>query len=57
MPIPGINNVHQVDIVAKAVKERHKLDLKEKVELDKAGGEAWAKLPTNYQWLRNWEYV
>jgi len=57
IPIPGINNVHQVDIVAKAVKERHKLDLKEKVELDKAGGEAWAKLPTNYQWLRNWEYV
>jgi len=57
MSIPGINNVHQVDIVAKAVKERHKLDLKEKVELDKAGGEAWAKLPTNYQWLRNWEYV
>lgn len=57
MPIPGINNVHQVDIVAKAVKERHKLDLKEKVELDKAGGEAWAKLATNYKWLRNWEYV
>ena len=57
VPIPGINNVHQVDIVAKAVKERRELDLKEKAELDKVGSEAWAKLPTNYQWLKNWEYV
>jgi len=57
IPIPGINNVHQVDIIAKAMNERHELDLKEKAELDKASGEAWAKLPTSYQWLRNWEYV
>lgn len=57
IPIPGINNVQQVDNIARAVKERRKLDLKEKAELDKASGEAWAKLPTSYQWLRNWEYV
>jgi len=57
IPIPGINKVAEVDNIAKAVKERRELDLKERAELEKAGGEAWAKLPANYQWLRNWEYV
>ena len=57
IPIPGINNVQQVDNLAKAVKERRQLDLKEKAELDNANKQAWAKLPSNYQWLRNWEYV
>jgi aryl-alcohol dehydrogenase-like predicted oxidoreductase len=57
IPIPGINNVHQVDNIAKAVKERRELDLKEKAELEKVSDEAWAKLPANYQWLKNWEYV
>ncbi len=57
IPIPGVNNVHQVDNIAKAVKERRELDLKEKAELEKASGEAWAKLPANYQWLKNWDYV
>jgi aryl-alcohol dehydrogenase-like predicted oxidoreductase len=57
MPIPGINNVHQVDIVAKAVKERRELDVKETAELDNVNKQAWAKLPKNYQWLKNWQYV
>ncbi len=57
IPIPGLNSVQHVDNVAKAVKERRQLDLKEKAELDTANKQALAKLPSNYQWLRNWEYV
>jgi len=57
IPIPGINNASQVDNLAKAVMERRQLDLKEKAELDNANKQALAKLPSNYQWLRNWEYV
>jgi len=56
-PIPGMINTHQVDNMARAVKERHELDLAEAEELEKAMDDAWAKLPTNYQWLKNWEYV
>jgi hypothetical protein len=46
-----------VDNVAQAVKERRELDQAEKAELDKAMNEAWAKLPPDYQWLKDWEYV
>jgi aryl-alcohol dehydrogenase-like predicted oxidoreductase len=59
IPIPGMNSIHHVDNVAKAVMERRKYDLNdnEKVELEKASNEMWAKLPPHYQWLRNWEHV
>jgi len=50
-------NEHQVENMAKAVKERRQLDLAEKKELDEAMDEAWAKLPRHYQFLKNWEYV
>jgi predicted aldo/keto reductase-like oxidoreductase len=56
-PIPGLINNHQVDNVALAVKERRELDQAEKAELDKAMNEAWARLPPDYQWLKDWEYV
>ncbi|MFB0554855.1 MAG: aldo/keto reductase [Phycisphaerae bacterium] len=56
-PIPGMINPHQVDNVVKAVKERRELDVAEAEELEKAMDEAWAKLPANYQWLKDWEYV
>ena len=56
-PMPGLINTHQVDNVAKAVQERRQLDKTEKAELDKAMAEAWAKLPPDYQWLKDWEYV
>ena len=56
-PIPGMINTHQVDNVVKAVKERRQLDVAEAEELEKAMDQAWAKLPANYQWLKNWEYV
>ncbi|MGB2820245.1 MAG: aldo/keto reductase, partial [Phycisphaerae bacterium] len=56
-PIPGIINAHQVDNLAKAVKERRELDGAEKAELQKATDEMWANLPEDYQWLKDWEYV
>jgi aryl-alcohol dehydrogenase-like predicted oxidoreductase len=55
-PIPGIINTHQVDNVVKAVQEPE-LDHAEAQELSAAMDEAWAKLPADYQWLKNWEYV
>jgi predicted aldo/keto reductase-like oxidoreductase len=56
-PIPGMINAHQVDNMAKAVKERRELDIAEAKELEDAMDEAWAKLPADYQWLKDWEYV
>ncbi len=43
--------------MARAVKERRELDLKEKAELDRASEMMWANLPANYQWLKDWKYV
>jgi len=57
-PIPGLISAHQVDNVALAVKERRQeLSAEEKAELKAAGREMWARLPEDYQWLRDWEYV
>ena len=56
-PIPGLINTHQVDNVARAIKERRELDTAEARELEKVMDETWAKLPANYQWLKDWEYV
>jgi len=56
-PIPGIINPHQVDNVADAVQEPEELAKEEAKELSTAMDEAWARLPDNYQWLKNWEYV
>ncbi len=55
-PIPGMINTHQVDNVVKAVREPN-LDETEAKELETAMDEAWARLPADYQWLKNWEYV
>jgi aryl-alcohol dehydrogenase-like predicted oxidoreductase len=56
-PIPGMINPHQVDNVVRAVKEPRELDVAEAEELEKAMDEAWVRLPVNYQWLKDWEYV
>jgi len=56
-PIPGLINTHQVDNVAKAITEPAELDVAESKELSEAMDHAWANLPANYQWLKNWEYV
>ena len=55
--MPGLISQQQVDNVALAVKERRQLDLKERADLDDAMNRAWASLPRDYQWLRDWEYV
>jgi predicted aldo/keto reductase-like oxidoreductase len=55
-PIPGMINPHQVDNIVKAVREPE-LDETEAKELETAMDEAWARLPADYQWLKNWEYV
>ena len=57
IPIPGLISPHQVDNIAKAVKERRELDTAETKELQQHMDKAWANLPKNYQWLKNWEYV
>ncbi len=57
IPIPGLNSIHYVNNVAKAVMERRQLDIKEKAELDNANKQALAALPKNYQCLKNWQYV
>lgn len=58
-PIPGLINTHQVDNMARAIKERLELDLAhaELEELKQATDEMWARLPKHYEWLRDWEYV
>ncbi len=56
-PIPGLITVEQVDNMALAVKERRELDREEKADLDRAMDRAWANLPGQYQWLKEWEYV
>ncbi|MBN1343833.1 MAG: aldo/keto reductase [Phycisphaerae bacterium] len=56
-PIPGLINTRQVDNMAQAVKERRKLDKAEAKELEDAMDRAWADLPRDYQWLKDWEYV
>jgi len=56
-PIPGLISIHQVDNVARAVTERRELDVAETRELEQSMELAWARLPANYQWLKDWEYV
>ncbi len=56
-PMPGMITTAQVDNAALAVKERRELDVEEKAELDRATDRAFANLPLNYQWLKDWEYV
>jgi len=56
-PMPGMISVQQVDNIALSVKERRQLDVEEKAQLDQAMDHAWASLPANYQWLKDWEYV
>ena len=56
-PIPGMNRMEEVENVIRAVAERRQLDVQERAELETAGRKAWAALPGNYQWLKNWRYV
>jgi uncharacterized protein len=54
-PIPGLISLHQVDNVAQAIKERRELDKDEQARLERAAEEMYARLPADYQWLKDWE--
>lgn len=56
-PIPGLITVEQVGNMVRAVQERRELDRDDKAELHRAAKEMWTRLPQDYGWLRNWEYV
>lgn len=62
-PIPGMINVAQVNNVAKAIEERRKYDLSGRMpeedfrSLAEATDGMWDRLPADYQWLKDWEYV
>ncbi|MHC4495389.1 MAG: aldo/keto reductase [Planctomycetota bacterium] len=56
-PIPGLINPQQVDNVANAIMEPEELAREEAKELELAMDDAWSRLPANYHWLKNWEYV
>jgi len=57
VPIPGMNGLDELENVVKAVTERRQLDVREQAELDTVSQQAWAALPSHYQWLKNWQYV
>jgi predicted aldo/keto reductase-like oxidoreductase len=56
-PIPGLISPHQVDNLVAAVREQRELDGHERVELERLGDDMWARLPADYEWLKDWEYV
>lgn len=56
-PIPGLITPEQVDNVSIAVLQRRNLDVQEQAELDAATDRAFANLPHQYQWLKDWDYV
>jgi predicted aldo/keto reductase-like oxidoreductase len=57
IPIPGLISIHQVNNVVEAIQERRELDLAELNELEGAAKETWANLPSEYEWLKEWQYV
>ncbi len=56
-PIPGLISTHQVDNVALAIKEPRALQPDEQAELSQVTDAMWSRLPDDYQWLKEWEYV
>ena len=56
-PIPGLISAQQVDNMAAAVREQRNLDHAERAELERRSDHAWTRLPADYQWLKDWEYV
>jgi aryl-alcohol dehydrogenase-like predicted oxidoreductase len=56
-PIPGLISKHQVDNLVAAIHEPRQLSEEEAAELEKVSQEVRNRLPADYQWLRQWEYV
>lgn len=55
--IPGLITVDQVKNAAAAVRQRREFDLAEAEHFERITREMWHKLPQQYHWLRNWEWV
>jgi aryl-alcohol dehydrogenase-like predicted oxidoreductase len=56
-PIPGLISTHQVDNVVAAIHEPRTLTDEEQAELTQLTQEVHRRLPADYQWLKDWEYV
>ena len=56
-PIPGMISAHQVDNIVAAIHEPRALTDEEQAELNEISRETWRRLPADYQWLKQWEYV
>jgi predicted aldo/keto reductase-like oxidoreductase len=63
-PIPGLISIPQVDNCLKAIAERREFDLQaaapailEDRQFAHAADEMMCRLPADYQWLRDWEWV
>jgi len=56
-PIPGLISPQQVDNLVAAIRETRQLNAHEQAELERLGDEMWARLPADYAWLKDWEYV
>jgi aryl-alcohol dehydrogenase-like predicted oxidoreductase len=56
-PIPGLATPAQVDNLVAALGERRQLDMAEALHLEQAMDHAFANLPPDYHWLRDWKYV
>jgi predicted aldo/keto reductase-like oxidoreductase len=56
-PIPGLISTAQVDNMVAAIREPRELDGKEQAELEHRCRQMWDRLPEDYQWLKDWEYV
>lgn len=57
VPIPGLNSIEELDNAVSAVIERRNFDLKEQACLNEVNHHVLASLPTNYQWLKQWQNV
>ncbi len=55
--IPGLVTIDQVKNAAAAVKERREFDEAETAYYEEVTKDMFAKLPKNYEWLSDWEWV
>lgn len=55
--IPGLITVDQVKNAAAAVKERREFELAEAARHRQLTTGMWRRLPSSYEWLRDWEWV
>jgi len=55
--IPGLISIDQVKNAAQAVLERRKFNPAESAKFQQIVNDMWARLPEDYQWLKQWEWV